>query len=151
MDYIEKVLWTSGNCVIHNYSLPPKARPATSFVSRSVRSTQKQEEEYLLLAVYDAIPDIIFNHLKDIPKKGTHIALDLVIHNKINQKKLWGKPACTRADVDNRLKLFLDALQRGRKHVFGGFFYNDNQVFSINVMSLYAPEPSLEFKITIMK
>jgi len=151
MEYIEKIIWDSGICTIKDYKLPSKKRPISSHIKRSVRSTQKIEELFLLGCMYYEIPNIRLNLLEQINTKGKHVQIDLMIYDAIKDKKKWGKPAKGRSDVDNRAKFFMDAAQRGVKHTKPTLFMNDNQVFKLCVTNLYSEKNRLDFKITIIE
>ena len=151
MEYIDKIIWDSGICTIGDYRLPSKKRPVSSFKVKSIRSTQKLDELFLLGCVYYEIPKIRLDKLKDIDTKGKHVQIDLMIYDAVKDKKKWGRPAKGRQDVDNRAKFFMDAVQRGKDHKKPTLFMNDNQVFKLCITNLYAERDSLEFKITIIE
>lgn len=73
------------------------------------------------------------------PKKPSTLPIKLSIwfYFDVKNKKLWGQPKPTRADVDNYLKVFLDCMTAV------GFWKDDAQVVDVHVGKFYAEKASI--------
>ena len=108
---------------------------ARARVSRSSGNVYYTGEQ---VAARDALSYLIYNSMTDqgfAPwKAGVALELTVTFGVPHSDKRLWGKPKPTSSDIDNYLKMLMDAMQ-------GELFANDGQVYRVVAEKRYAPHP----------
>ena len=110
----------------------PQARARVARSSGNVYYTGEQ------VAARDALSYLIYNAMTEQGlepwKAGIPLVLTVAFGVPHSNKSLWGRPKPTASDIDNYLKMLLDAMQ-------GELFQNDGQVYKILAEKRYAEHP----------
>lgn len=102
---------------------------------------EKKEVRQMREIYHHKIFKVLYTNKVTAPNYQGPVSLKVIFNFSIKQRNKWGQPKTSAPDVDNLVKLLIDAMSDLN------FWRNDSQVAKLEVRKFYAEKPSIYIEV----